>query len=228
MHRPTCSLLRNFLHCIHVAPSRDHHGKCVPVPLRLISTKGAFHIAKRLPLLFAFLAAVPTTVFAQAGTPAPVNPISAGQKKMYVMLSGVVISAAEKMPEESYGFKPTPDVRSFGQLVGHLADFQQYFCSFVEGEAKPGDGVEKSNTSKAELVAAPKEPVSYCNEIYVAMTDSKGSEMMKLMNQDFAKLTALSANTAHDYEHYGNMVTYMRSKGIVPLTSEKSSTPGRK
>jgi hypothetical protein len=149
----------------------------------LISTKGAFHIATRVPLLFAFLAAVPTTVCAQAGTPAPVNPISAGQKKMYVMLSGVVISAAEKMPEESYEFKPTPDVRSFGQLVGHLADFQQYFCSFVEGEAKPGDGVEKSNTSKAELVAAPKEAVSYCNEMCAATTDAKGGEIKRWMNQ---------------------------------------------
>lgn len=190
--------------------------------------KGAFQMATKLPLLFAFLAAVPATVFAQAATPAPANPISASQKKMYMMLSGVVISAAEKMPEENYGFKPTPEVRSFGQLVGHLADSQQYFCSSVESEPKSGDGVEKSKTSKAELVAALKEAVSYCNKIYAAMTDAKGSEMMKLMNQDFAKLTVLSANTAHDYEHYGNMVTYMRLKGIVPPTSEKSSTPGPK
>lgn len=105
-------------------------------------------MATRLPLLFAFLVAVPATVFPQAATPAPVNPISASQNKMYMMLSGVVISAAEKMPEESYGFKPTPDVRSFGQLVGHLADSQLYFCSSVESAPKSGEGVEKTKPAK--------------------------------------------------------------------------------
>lgn len=144
------------------------------------------------------------------------------------MLSGVVIAAAEKMPEENYSFKPTPDVRSFGQLVGHLADSQNYFCSLAVGEKPPADGVEKSKTSKADLVAALKEAVAYCNQTHAGMTDAKGSEMTKLMNLDFARLTVLAANTAHDYEHYGNMVTYMRLKGIVPPTSEKKADPAEK
>ena len=147
---------------------------------------------------------------------------------MYTLLSGVVIAAAEKMPEENYSFKPTPEVRSFGQLVGHLADSQYFFCSSVAGETKPSGDIEKTKTSKADLVAALKEAVAYCSKTYAGMTDSKGSEMMKLMSHDFAKLTVLSANTAHDYEHYGNMVTYMRIKGIVPPTSEKKSTQGEK
>lgn len=141
---------------------------------------------------------------------------------MYTMLSGVVIAAAEKMPEENYSFKPTPEVRSFGQLVGHLADSQYFFCALAAGETKPAGGVEKSKTSKAELVAALKEAVAYCSKTYAGMTDSKGGEMVKMMSYDFARLTVLSGNTAHDYEHYGNMVTYMRLKGIVPPTSEKS------
>jgi uncharacterized damage-inducible protein DinB len=190
-------------------------------------------MTRKLSFLFATLVAVPVAVLAQGSTSAPTqappaNPISVSQNKLYTLLSGVVIAAAEKMPEESYSFKPTPDVRSFGQLVGHLADSQYFFCSSVEGETKPGGGAEKSKTSKAELVAALKEAVTYCGKTYAAMTDAKGSEMMKLMNQDFAKLTVLSANTAHDYEHYGNMVTYMRLKGIVPPTSAKSTSPGQK
>ena len=56
------------------------------------------------------------------------------------------------------------------------------------------------------------------------MTDAKGSQMMKMMNFDLAKLTVLSGNFAHTYEHYGNMVTYMRMKGIVPPSSEKSGS----
>ena len=144
------------------------------------------------------------------------------------MLSGVLITAAEKMPEENYSFKPAPDVRSFGQLVGHLADSQYFFCAVAAGETKPGGGVEKSKTSKAELIAALKEAVAYCSKTYAGMTDSKGGEMVKMMSYDFARLTVLSANTAHDYEHYGNMATYMRIKGIVPPTSEKSGGPERK
>jgi uncharacterized damage-inducible protein DinB len=144
------------------------------------------------------------------------------------MLSGVVIAAAEKMPEANYSFKPTPEVRSFGQLVGHLADSQYYFCSSVAGETAPASGIEKSKTSKADLVAALKEAVAYCSKTYAGMTDVKGSEMTKMMGFDFARLTVLSANTAHDYEHYGNMATYMRLKGIVPPSSEKSSGAAEK
>jgi uncharacterized damage-inducible protein DinB len=189
-------------------------------------------MTRELSLLFATLTAVPVAVLAQGSTStaaqAPANPISASESKMYTLLSGVVIAAAEKMPEENYSFKPTVDVRSFGQLVGHLADSQYFFCSSVTGESKPSGEIEKTKTSKAELVAALKDAVAYCSKTYVGMTDGKGSEMMKLMNHDFAKLTVLCANTAHDYEHYGNMATYMRLKGIVPPTSEKRDSPEKK
>ena len=184
---------------------------------------------RRLSSLCVVLAAFTVAVRAQASAseqaaPAPANPISASQNKMYTMLSGVVISAAEKMPEENYAFKPTSDVRTFAQLVGHLADSQYYFCSLAEGQSKSGGGVEKNKTSKADLVAALKDAVAYCKNIYAAMTDTRGGEMVKLMNTDFARLAVLSGNTAHDYEHYGNMATYMRLKGIVPPTSEKSES----
>lgn len=80
----------------------------------------------------------------------------------------------------------------------------------------------RDNGDVAELIAALKEAVAYCSKTHAGMTDSKGGEMVKLMNIDFARLTVFAANTAHDYEHYGNMATYMRIKGIVPPTSEKS------
>ena len=176
----------------------------------------------------ALLAQAPASASAPAATPAPANPITTSQSTMYTLLSGVVIAAAEKMPEENYSFKPAPDVRTFGQLVGHLADSQYFFCSMAAGETAPASGIEKSKTSKVELAAALKEAVAYCSKTYAAMTDAKGSEMMKMMNHDFARLTVLSANTAHDYEHYGNMATYMRIKGIVPPTSEKSGGSGEK
>ena len=75
-------------------------------------------------------------------------------------------------------------------------------------------------TSKADLVQALKDGVAYCNKVYGAMTDAQASQIVKMFGRDLAKLTVLTVNTAHADEHYGNMVTYLRLKGIVPPTSE--------
>lgn len=172
-------------------------------------------------------AALSSLAVAALGQQPPASPISASHGKMFTMLSGVVIAAAEKMPEDNYSFKPAPDVRSFGQLVGHLADSQFYFCGLAGGEEKRSGGIERGKTSKAELINALKEAVAFCGKTYAAMTDARGAEPVKLMGQDFTRLTVLAGNTAHNYEHYGNMATYMRIKGIVPPTSEPPGGPGQ-
>lgn len=178
------------------------------------------HVSKRLYFVLAALAAMPVAVLAQEAPVAPANPITASERGFYGLVSGEVIAAAEKMPEDNYAFKPTPDVRTFGQIVGHVADAQYGFCAMATGEPNPMKGIEKTKTSKADLVAALKDAVAYCNKAYAGMTDAQGSQMVKLMNYNVAKLTVLSVNTAHTDEHYGNMVTYLRLKGIVPPSSE--------
>ena len=155
---------------------------------------------------------------AQAATPA--NPITASERGFYSYVSNAAIGAAQKMPEENYSFKPTPEIRSFGQLVGHVADASYTFCSQAIGETNPAKDIEKTKTSKADLVAALKDGVAYCNKAFDSMTDAKGTQMVKFFNFNLAKLTLFSINTAHTDEHYGNMVTYLRLKGIVPPTSE--------
>ena len=162
----------------------------------------------------------------QAPAAPPANPITASEKGVYSFVSNAVIGAAQKMPEENYSFKPTPEVRSFGQLVGHVADASYMFCSQAVGEADPVKDIEKTKTSKADLVAAVQGAAAYCNKAFDGMTDAKGSEMVKFRNFDMARLTLLSLNTAHTDEHYGNMVTYLRIKGIVPPTSE--NPPGQR
>jgi uncharacterized damage-inducible protein DinB len=196
---------------------------------------------KKLGFVFAVLMLVPVALLGQDKAPAPAtatataaapeqsappaNPITLSEKGFYGFVSGAVVGAAQKMPEENYSFKPTPEVRSFGQLVGHVADASYSFCSQAIGEANPVTGIEKTKTSKADLVAALKDGVAYCNKAFDSMTDAKGSEMIKLFNFNIAKLTVFSINTAHTDEHYGNMVTYLRLKGIVPPTSEKQPAP---
>jgi len=180
-------------------------------------------VNKRLCAALAGSFALPVVLLAQAppaATTPPANPITVSEKGLYSYLSNAVIGAAVKMPEENYSFEPTPEVRSFGQLVGHVADANYMFCSQAAGEANPSKGVEKTKTSKADLVAALKDAVAYCNKAFDGMTDAKGSEMVQMFSFHLAKLTVLSLNTAHTDEHYGNMVTYLRLKGIVPPTSE--------
>ncbi len=187
---------------------------------------------KKLCFVFAALMTVPVVLLGQDKSPAqsvpPVNPITTSEKTLYSFVSGAVVRAAEKMPEENYSFKPTPEIRSFGQLVGHQADEAYFFCSQALGEENPKKGIEKTTTSKTDLVAALKDGVAYCNKAFGGMTDAKGSEVVKFFNFDMARLTLLSLNTAHMDEHYGNMVTYLRLKAIVPPTSEKAPTPAQK
>src|SRR6201997_3090534 len=185
-------------------------------------------VNKRLCFLFIAVTAVPVALLGQEKSQAPAtppaNPITASEKGFYSFVSSAVVGAAQKMPEENYSFKPTPEVRTFGQIVGHVADASYMFCSQAAGETNPSKDIEKTKTSKADLVAALKESVAYCTKSFDSMTDTKGSQMVKFFNFNIAKLTLYSINTAHTDEHYGNMVTYLRLKGIVPPTSENQST----
>lgn len=146
--------------------------------------------------------------------------VSADTKGLYDGVKNNVVKAAEKMPEENYGFKPVETVRSFGQLVGHVADANYMFCSAVKGEKAPVSGIEKGKSAKADLVQALKDSVAYCDAIYAGMTDAAGSQTVNFFRRDRTKLSMLNFNTSHTNEHYGNIVTYMRIKGIVPPSSE--------
>jgi uncharacterized damage-inducible protein DinB len=170
---------------------------------------------KTLVLFFA-IPLISISLYAQS---AP-NPLSAGEKGFYNYIKADLIKAAEKMPEENYSFKPTPEVRSFGQIVGHVADAQYMFCSTVLVDGTKPPGIEKSKTSKADLVKALNDSFAYCDKAYDGMTDARATEMVKFFGRDMAKLTILSINNGHDDEHYGNIVTYMRIKGLVPPSSE--------
>lgn len=160
--------------------------------------------------------------FAASALLAQENPLSNSIKGAYTLGKGNIMKAAEKMPEASYSYQPTDSVRTFGQVVGHIADAQYMFCSAAAGEKSPAKGsVEKTAKTKAEFVEGLKAGFAYCDTVYDAMTDAKAAEMVKFFGRDNPKLGVLSFNNMHNYEHYGNIVTYMRMKNIVPPSSEK-------
>jgi uncharacterized damage-inducible protein DinB len=148
------------------------------------------------------------------------NPFSDYNRYVYRFMKLVLVASAEKMPEEDYAFKPAESVRTFGELVGHVAESQYFFCSTALGEKNPEIKAEKVKTSKADLVAALKDAVKYCDRAYDGMTDEAGSEKVKMMRRETPKLAVLSTNAIHSAEHYGNMITYLRIKGIVPPSSD--------
>jgi uncharacterized damage-inducible protein DinB len=170
-------------------------------------------------------AAVAQTAPAQAP---PANPLSASAKRSYNIIKNYVIKAADKMPEEHWAFKPTPDVRSFGQLIGHIADANFVICGMVSGEKPPAGGfepassIEQTKKTKAELTKALADSFAFCDKAHAAMTDADGATMIKSFVGEMAKLSFLEFNTHHDFEHYGNIVTYMRLKGLVPPSSERT------
>ena len=150
----------------------------------------------------------------------PANPLTANAKIQFGALSGFVVRSAEKVPEDLYSFRATPEVRSMAELFGHVADAMFAMCSTAAGTQPPRTGIEKVVTSKPALIAALKEGVSYCNSVYDSMTDQKGLETVPFYFGPTPRVSVLYFVVTHTYEHYGNLVTYMRLKNIVPPSSE--------
>ena len=149
------------------------------------------------------------------------NPLSAGAKAQFTGISSFVTRSADKIPEKLFSFRATPEVRTIAQLFGHIADAYFMMCSAAEGSKPPQQGLESSATSKAALVKALADGVSYCQSVMDRMTDQKGSESVPFVFGPTPRLSILYFATTHTYEHYGNLVTYMRLKGIVPPSSER-------
>jgi hypothetical protein len=149
------------------------------------------------------------------------NPLSGDVAAAYQSVEMNILKAAEKMPESDYGFKPTPDVRTFGQLIAHVTEAQIAVCGTVKGEPRRGDAASK--TSKADLVAALKASNDLCDGVYSAITDAEGTALVKALGKERPKLSVLNLNVAHDNETYGALALYLRLKGIVPPSSEGAS-----
>lgn len=174
-------------------------------------------------VLASFVVSIPALAQEAPKPAAPPPPISAsaGLKSLQGMVKGFIIRAAEAMPEEHYAFKPTPEVRSFGEIVAHVANTQYNFCVPVRKVENPNKtNLEKTATTKAQLVAAVKEAFAFCDPAY-EITDAGLNEMVKWGQRDIAASYTLTFNVAHNNEHYGNLVTYMRLKGLTPPSSER-------
>ncbi|HEU4827939.1 MAG TPA: DinB family protein [Gemmatimonadales bacterium] len=157
----------------------------------------------------------------QAQTAAPTSSAVGTVEGIWGQLTTWITMAAEEAPDSVYAFRPTPEVRTFGQLVAHVAGAQHLICGAAMNEDGGAENqIEEKNLSKAEIVAALKKSTEYCRKAY-AQTDAAAQGATRLFGQEQTRLHALTLNATHNGEHYGNMVTYLRINGIVPPSSRR-------
>ena len=157
------------------------------------------------------------------------NPLSSEMKAQYDVSKDVITKAADRMPDADYSFKPAEgNTRTFGQIIGHIADVQLALCSAAKGERKQGNA-ERTKTSKADLIAALKESFDYCDGVVDSLTDATATQTVRMFGRDETKLGTLYFNVIHNNEMYGQIVAYYRAKNMVPpSTADRPARAGGK
>lgn len=141
---------------------------------------------------------------AAASQPARVDPAMAAAQRSFTEASGWVTRAADLVPSERYAYRPAQTVRTFGQVIGHIADAYTYYCGRAAGRSVEwSDATEKGVTTKAALTAKLKQALDGCVAVYGGT----------------GQIAPLIENVGHTSLHYGNLVTYIRMMGLVPPSS---------
>jgi uncharacterized damage-inducible protein DinB len=160
--------------------------------------------------LATLLLAAPSLAHAQ-------NPMMSSVKAQHDQVKGYILKTAELVPENLYSFKATPEVRSIAQLLGHIADATNSICGNAAGGKVAPLGAEKSMTTKAQLTKALADAFAVCDKVIAGMTDAQAMETTKFfVGGESTRGMIIAFNNSHNFEHYGNLVTYMRLNKIVP------------
>jgi uncharacterized damage-inducible protein DinB len=166
-----------------------------------------------LPLLL--LALLPSTSVAQAP-----DPMMTSARGLYEAGKRFILGTAEQSPAEDYAFRPAETVRTLGQILGHVADVHFLACSIALGESNPNTAsVEQANPSKEQLLATLRRSYELCDRAY-AQSDAAVTAPAELFGDQTTRFHALNLNVSHDFEHYGNLVTYVRMRDRVPPSSQ--------
>jgi uncharacterized damage-inducible protein DinB len=170
-------------------------------------------------LLFAGVLSAQDNGAPKAPATPPKNPLVATSQALFGIAKADILRSADKIPAELWNYQPTPEVRTVGQMFAHIADGQYEFCGAgIEGKSID-KGIEKANRDRAAILTALRDAFAYCDGGYAKMTDASSAELVTFFGRQASRLGIMDFNIAHTMEHYGNLVTYMRLKGIVPPSS---------
>src|SRR5262245_11314297 len=153
----------------------------------------------------------------------PENPVSQAIKEGWNSAKRNIAGSANVMPEDKFGFRPVASVRTYGEIIAHVAGANYVFCAAARGEKPPHaeDAFEKSAKTRAAIVKAWEDSVKYCDAAYDALDDRKLAESINapVGASKTTRASALTGNTGHLNEHYGNLGTSLRINGLVPPSS---------
>jgi hypothetical protein len=153
------------------------------------------------------------------------NALVSEAKFPWTVVRDNLLKMAEKMPAENYGFRPTPEIESFGQRVAHIGGANLFICQGVMGQQttlRP----RPAATSKPELIALLKQASAACDSAFDSLSDVAAMEKISSRfggpfphEPTRTKLATLNNMVRHSNEMYGYMCVYLRLKGIVPPSS---------
>ena len=175
------------------------------------------------PRLAASVTAVLAALFAFGYTlhAQDANPISTNLKGSWGNIRDLLTRMADKMPEENYRFKPTPELQDFGQRMSHVIGFNMRTCAQLKGEQKTVN--VSAMPTKAEILAAMKEANAECDSLFNSLTDADLRKMVAGRGGERMELAVIQGNVLeHSQEMYGYMAVYLRLKGIVPPSSDRN------
>jgi hypothetical protein len=179
---------------------------------------------KRALTVFSGIVLAASAAAAQPPPPGPVG-TAQGLQRSYVQTKNNIMASAEKMPEADYFFKPTPDIRGYGQLWAHVADAQFGQCSGAKGVPNPRQGQPsfEALTTKAEIVKAVADSFAFCDDVFSSLTDASAAEMISNgRGGQQSRVVALLGVLGHDSEMYGIGTVYLRLKGQIPPSTDSS------
>jgi hypothetical protein len=167
---------------------------------------------------------------ASAQGPAQAGPVSLSMslQRSYAAIKNNLTLAADKLSEADYGFKPSsmPEVRTFGQLFGHVANAQFNACSAARGVPNPNMGINnEQKKTKAEIVKALADSFAHCDPAFTALTEENGSQVMAQGRGQVARSAILAGLVSHSNEMYGTASVYLRAKNVVPPSTEGAQQP---
>ena len=174
---------------------------------------------------FAQQTAAPATSAATTTPAAPdmtplANPVSGFVKAGVARYEKNMVAAAEAMPAEKYGFKPSPEMNSYGHLMMHIAQSNNTFCSKISGQTAPDVKIAETD-AKDKLVAAVKDSFAFCTAALAKVDDSKlGEQFMFFGNRPISRGGALVALGGSWTDHYATQAIYLRLNGILPPTAQ--------
>jgi|HubBroStandDraft_1064217.scaffolds.fasta_scaffold72320_1 hypothetical protein len=175
---------------------------------------------KQIGLVMAGLLVGGAASVAQDVAPGPVaNPVTTTVKGQLTRYEKNMVAAADLMPAEKYGFKPTAEMNAFGHVVMHIAQSNYFLCSKISGSAAPDVKLTEAD-GKDKLVAGLKASFEFCSTALAGVDDSKLGDPLTLGNRQTSRAGALITLSDDWYDHYGAQAVYLRLNGILPPTAQ--------